>query len=72
MIVVMALFFAALTPGVFVCLTLGLPQKFAPLVHGLIFAIVWHFLHRPISQLVSSIEGFADAKAATNKKPASK
>ena len=62
MIVVMALLFAALSPGVLIWLPFGASRKVAALVHGLVFAVVWHFLHRPIAQLLSSIEGFAHAK----------
>jgi hypothetical protein len=57
MLVVMALLFAALTPGVLVWLPFGASRKVAALVHGLVFAVVWHFLHRPIAQLLSSVEG---------------
>jgi hypothetical protein len=62
MLVVMALLFAALTPGVLVWLPFGASRKVAALVHGLVFAVVWHFLHRPIAQLLSSVEGMEDEK----------
>ena len=62
MLVVMALLFAALTPGVFIWLPFGASRKIAALVHGLVFAVVWHFLHRPIAQLLSSVEGMEDEK----------
>jgi hypothetical protein len=58
MIVVMALLFAALSPGVFIWLPFGAPRKVAVLVHGLVFAIAWHFLHRPISQMLSNVRIF--------------
>ena len=58
MIVVMALLFAALSPGVLIWLPFGASRRVAALVHGLVFAVVWHFLHRPIAQLLSSVEGF--------------
>jgi hypothetical protein len=62
MIVVMALLFAALSPGVFLWLPFGASRKVAALVHGLIFAVVWHFFQRPISQMLYSIEGMTDEK----------
>ena len=60
MIVVMALLFAALSPGVFIWLPFGASRKVAALVHGLVFAVAWHFLQRPISQMLYSLEGFAE------------
>lgn len=60
MLVVMALLFAALSPGVFIWLPFGASRRVAALVHGLVFAVVWHFLHRPIAQLLSSFEGMED------------
>jgi hypothetical protein len=62
MLVVMALLFAALTPGVLIWLPFGASRRVAALVHGLVFAVVWHFLHRPIAQLLSSVEGMEDEK----------
>ena len=62
MLVVMAVLFAALSPGVFIWLPFGASRKVAALVHGLVFAVVWHFLHRPIAQLLSSVEGMEDEK----------
>lgn len=59
MIVVMALLFAALSPGVLIWLPFGASRRVAALVHGLVFAVVWHFLHRPIARLLSSVEGFS-------------
>jgi len=51
MIVVMALLFAVLSPGVFIWLPFGASRRVAALVHGLVFAIAWHFLQGPISQI---------------------
>lgn len=67
MLVVMALLFAALSPGVLIWLPVGASRRVAALVHGLVFATVWYFLHRPISQLLSSIEGNAPMDAAAKK-----
>jgi len=60
MLVVMALLFAALSPGVLIWLPFGASRRVAALVHGLVFAVVWHFLHQPIAQLLSSFEGMVD------------
>lgn len=57
MYVVMALLFAALTPGVLLSLPPGASRIVSALVHGLVFAVVWHFLQGPISQMLSSFEG---------------
>ena len=45
MIVVMALLFAALTPGVLLYLPPGASRPVAGLVHGFVFAIVWCFVY---------------------------
>jgi hypothetical protein len=58
MIVVMALLFAVLSPGVFIWLPFGASRRVAALVHGFVFAIAWHFLHRPISQMLSNVRIF--------------
>ena len=56
MFVVMALLFAALSPGVLIWLPFGASRKVAALVHGIIFAVVWHFLQRPIAHMLYSFE----------------
>jgi hypothetical protein len=45
MTVVMALLFAALTPGVLLYLPPGASRPVAALVHGFVFAIVWCFVY---------------------------
>lgn len=60
MLVVMALLFAALSPGVFLWLPFGASRRVAALVHGVVFAVVWHFLHEPIANMLSSFEGMED------------
>ena len=45
MIIVMALLFAALTPGVLLYLPPGSSIRVAALVHGFVFAIVWCFVY---------------------------
>jgi len=68
MLVVMALLFAALSPGVLIWLPFGASRRVAALVHGLVFAVVWHFLHQPIAQLLSSFEGMAESIMDDKKK----
>ena len=60
MLIVMALLFAALTPGVLIWLPFGASRRVAALVHGLVFALAWHFLQRPIAVLLSSVEGMKE------------
>jgi hypothetical protein len=67
MLVVMALLFAALSPGVLIWLPFGASRRVAALVHGLVFAVVWHFLHRPIARLVSSVEGMDEEEGMMKK-----
>ncbi len=62
MLVVMALLFAALTPGVLLSLPPGASRIVSALVHGVVFAVVWHFLNAPIAQMLSSFEGMKDKK----------
>lgn len=62
MLVVMALLFAALTPGVFIWLPFGASRKVAALIHGIVFAVVWYILYRPLSQMLPVFEGMEDPK----------
>jgi hypothetical protein len=62
MYVVMALLFAALTPGVLLSLPPGASRIVSALVHGVVFAVVWYFLQGPISQMLSSFEGMENKK----------
>ncbi len=62
MLVVMALLFAALSPGVLLWLPFGASRRVAALVHGVVFAVVWYFLQGPISQMLSSFEGMKDVE----------
>ena len=63
-----ALLFVLLTPGVL----LRLPPKGSLLtvaiVHGLVFALVFHFTHRVVYRM--SMEGFADEEMDAKKKMA--
>ena len=68
MLVVMALLFAALTPGVLLWLPFGASRRVAALVHGIVFAVVWYFLNVPISRMLSSLEGMTFEKDTKDKK----
>jgi len=56
--VVLVLLFTVLTPGI----VLSLPPKGSKLVvaltHGLVFALIWTLIHKPIRRLTSRL-GFA-------------
>lgn len=55
LIVAMALLFAILTPGILLYLPPGSSRTVAALFHGFVFAFVWHFVHRPLSQFTASM-----------------
>ena len=63
MIIYVVILFVLLTPGV----VLRLPSKgtllTVAIVHGLVFALVFHFTHRHVYRLTMS-EGFEEKKAA--------
>lgn len=52
MIIVMAILFAVLTPGILLYLPPGSSLGVAAITHGVVFAIVWHFIHKPIAQMI--------------------
>jgi uncharacterized membrane protein YphA (DoxX/SURF4 family) len=54
----MAILFAILSPGVLIWLPTGASRRVAALVHGIVFAVVWYFVH----EFAESIEGFDDKK----------
>ena len=56
MLIVMALLFAALTPGVLIWLPTGASRKAAALFHGLVFAVVWYFLHKHLGHNSSMLK----------------
>ena len=56
MLIVMALLFAALSPGVFIWLPSGASRKVAALVHGVVFVVVWYFLHKHLWRISSMFE----------------
>ena len=57
MIVVMALLFAVLSPGVFLYLPPGASRRVAALVHGFVFAIIWYLLYNYLFKGSKIIEG---------------
>ena len=52
MLIVMAILFAVLTPGVLLYLPPKSSLPVAAVTHGIVFALVWHFVHKPIAQLI--------------------
>ena len=60
MLAYMALLFVVLTPGV----VLSLPPRGSKLtvavVHGLVFAAVWHFTNKVVARATRSMEGFQE------------
>jgi hypothetical protein len=52
MLIVMAILFAALTPGVLLYLPPKSSLAVAAVTHGIVFALVWHFVHKPIAQMI--------------------
>jgi hypothetical protein len=52
-IIVMAILFAALTPGVLLYLPPRSSLGVAAVTHGLVFAVVWHFIHKPLLQNIA-------------------
>ena len=54
----MAILFAILSPGVLIWLPTGASRRVAALVHGIVFAVVWYFIH----EFAESIEASKDNK----------
>ena len=52
MLIVMAILFAILTPGVLLYLPPKSSLGVAAVTHGVVFAVVWHFIHKPIAQMM--------------------
>ena len=48
MLIVMAILFAILTPGVLLYLPPKSSLPVAAITHGVVFAIIWHFIHKPL------------------------
>jgi len=57
--------FVALTPGVLLTLPKGGNKMTVAVVHGLVFAVVWHFTHRMAFRY--SMSGFQDMNAQVEK-----
>ena len=56
-----ALLFVALTPGVLLTLPSKASGKLViALVHGLIFALVYHLIHKTVKGVINKYEGFDD------------
>ena len=63
--------FVALTPGVLVYLPPKANKLTTALTHGVIFALLWTLLHKPLWQFTSRFEGMTDPVVPPVKKPAS-
>lgn len=51
--------FVALTPGVLLTLPKGGARLTVAVVHGLVFALVYHFTHKAVARFLRTTEGFA-------------
>ena len=61
-----ALLFVLLTPGILLTLPKGGKKLTVAVVHGLVFAVVYHFTNKMVWRLSVSMDGFAgDAAPAT-------
>ena len=54
-----ALLFVLLTPGILLTLPKGGNKMTVALVHGLVFALVWHLTHKMVWRVSMGMEGFA-------------
>jgi hypothetical protein len=57
-----ALLFVLLTPGILLTLPKGGNKMTVALVHGLVFALVWHLTHKMVWRVSMGMEGFEDKK----------
>jgi len=55
-----ALLFVLLTPGILLTLPKGGKKLTVAIVHGLVFAAVYHFTHKMVWRLSVSMDGFRD------------
>ena len=61
-----ALLFVVLTPGVLLTLPKGGSKIVVAAVHGLVFAVVYHFTNKLVWQLSVKMDGFQDTMAMYN------
>ena len=54
----LALLFVVLTPGVLLTLPKGGARITVALVHGLVFAVVYHFTYKTVWRMSMSMDGF--------------
>ena len=62
------LLFVLLTPGMLTRLPPGGSKLTVALVHGLIFALVYHFTHKMVWRYSMGYEGFEGCKKCVDKK----
>ena len=53
-----AVLFVALTPGVLLTLPKGGSKYTVALVHGLVFALVFHLTHKMVWKMLAELDGF--------------
>ena len=53
-----ALLFVLLTPGVLLTFPSGCSKLTVAVVHGFVFAAVWHFTNKPVKRALSQMDGF--------------
>ena len=63
-----ALLFVVLTPGLLLRIPPGGSTWTVALVHGLVFALVYHFTHKMVWRWSMGYEGFEGCKTCVNKK----
>ena len=56
-----ALLFMVLTPGVLLTLPKGGSKLVVAAVHGLVFAVVYHFTHKAVWKASLQLDGFQNA-----------
>lgn len=52
--------FVLLTPGVVLSLPTGGNRITCAVVHGVLFAVAWHFTHKAVWRATSQLSGFQD------------
>ena len=58
MTIYVALLFVVLTPGVLLTIPKGGSKLVVAAVHGLVFALVYHFTHKMVWRAVNTMSGF--------------
>ena len=64
-----ALLFVVLTPGVLLTIPPKGSKVVVAVVHGIIFALIYHFTHKAVWRMTRKYEGFADATPLKSRLP---